>query len=569
MKNRSFYNALIHGKNEMPGTPAELESSLSDFIRTQNGEISASLWVRRDDVSFTSAANPDHLWKPSSSLMDFIENPSVDSDFRIIRHWELSSMDPAAPFSETADVLPLYRLGRNTGFLGLTGMPDTENDPSWIRDCAVLTGVLLHEMGLYRHLEELLQSRNTDLDNQGAALDYTLTVNERNMRLFKSNNAIAKMLLNMQVYSVSELLTLLSQIMPGFLDTQGITVYSVDKEKSLFRLVSSGSVSGDKPGVPAMIPIEDEGPMGRAYRSGGMVFLGPEELAMDRGGMSGARDSMVCLPLRSQNGILGMLNFLDKAGEPFDREDASHIGSLSTLLDMAIEKTSLFEAKMNSERFSLLGEMSAMIVHDIKNPITGIQGLAECLESPEFGEEERRVFIDTILQESGRLYDMTNEILDFARGQWVLELEETELGLYAQELDSYFRRLFHVKHIAINVACGSPGALVLIDRDRLRRALYNLTYNSYQALSDGDAITVELVMEGRVLYISVTDNGPGIPHERRDTLFQVFAPTVKKGGSGLGMSIVKRTMEAHGGTVRLDKDYTKGARFLMRLPAGI
>jgi signal transduction histidine kinase len=104
------------------------------------------------------------------------------------------------------------------------------------------------------------------------------------------------------------------------------------------------------------------------------------------------------------------------------------------------------------------------------------------------------------------------------------------------------------------------------DRDALLRAVRNLLDNAFAV---ADTVVVEVTQTANGPVMSVTDNGPGVPVDQRERIFEPFVrlPQSPRGGTGLGLAIVRRTIEAHGGTITCDPSATGGARFTLRLPA--
>jgi signal transduction histidine kinase len=105
------------------------------------------------------------------------------------------------------------------------------------------------------------------------------------------------------------------------------------------------------------------------------------------------------------------------------------------------------------------------------------------------------------------------------------------------------------------------------DRDALLRAVRNLLDN---ALAVADAVVVDVTQTSKGPTLSVIDNGPGVPADQRERIFEPFVrlPRSPRGDTGLGLAIVRRTIESHGGTITCDQSMSGGARFTLRLPAG-
>jgi len=180
---------------------------------------------------------------------------------------------------------------------------------------------------------------------------------------------------------------------------------------------------------------------------------------------------------------------------------------------------------------------------------------------------ESELLFGIVSEEAERLNTMVGDLLDFARPNHPQLLREPLEPIVAGA----------VKMTAsaaaandVNVAIEVPGELsVPVDARMLRQALVNLLLNAIQAMPHGGAVALRAFAEGggshKYARIDVTDTGPGISHELGDKIFLPFF-TTRATGSGLGLAVVKRIADAHGGDVRLESTEGPGATFRLRLP---
>jgi signal transduction histidine kinase len=191
---------------------------------------------------------------------------------------------------------------------------------------------------------------------------------------------------------------------------------------------------------------------------------------------------------------------------------------------------------------------------------------------------DHKTLTGLVMRESDRLSRLLSEFLDFARVR-VARTETVDLAVMARSAASLV-----VAHpdrpptvqVSCDIAEGDP-IRVEGDEDLLHRAIFNLALNAVQASSDGGEVRIEvvrgggdqvppgMVMEGDTVTIRVSDNGPGIPPEIRDRMFDPFF-TTKANGSGLGLAVVHRAIEAHRGLVFVDSS-NRGTRFTVILPS--
>ena len=237
----------------------------------------------------------------------------------------------------------------------------------------------------------------------------------------------------------------------------------------------------------------------------------------------------------------------------------------------------LEELRLRTERLEAVAELSASLAHEIKNPLASIRSAVEQLGARGRATEDERVLATLIVRESDRLSRLLSEFLDFARVR-VTRGERVNMGEVAQAAvrlaDTHPDR-----KSGVSVTCVTPTEPLLVegDEDLLHRAIFNITLNAVQAApASSGRVTVELSrlefeqiptgvpFEVSAVSLRVSDNGPGIPIELRERVFDPFF-TTKTGGTGLGLPIVHRAIEAHRGFVFMDSS-SKGTRFTVLLP---
>jgi signal transduction histidine kinase len=208
-----------------------------------------------------------------------------------------------------------------------------------------------------------------------------------------------------------------------------------------------------------------------------------------------------------------------------------------------------------------------MLAHDFRGPMTVIRGYAETLmEEPVLPEPEVRERAELIIKMVDRLERMTVETLDFARAGARLARRRVTLSSFLVELadgvalevpELTLVRDFHVP----------ADAVASLDVDKLRRAVGNIAANARDAMRGRGRCHLRAeIDEGRLVMI-VADEGPGVPAEIRDRLFEPFVTQGKSAGTGLGLAVARRFVEDHGGSLeRLPEG--PGARFRLALPLG-
>ncbi len=229
----------------------------------------------------------------------------------------------------------------------------------------------------------------------------------------------------------------------------------------------------------------------------------------------------------------------------------------------SLERIEAQETARRRETLATVGEMAAGLAHEVRNPLGAIQGAAEVLAS-EQDPSRTREMLEVIQEESARLGRVVGEFLDYARPGFPRR-EAVRLDALAGKCLQAMRLSGPSIRAEVNVDPGSPPALG--DPDQLQRAFMNLIQNAREAAGAGGALRLDIAPAGpdRVL-IRFEDDGPGIPPEMIPRLFKPFA-TNRPGGTGLGLALVHRVVEAHGGEIRVDGRPGIGAAFTLLLPA--
>jgi two-component system sensor histidine kinase HydH len=229
-----------------------------------------------------------------------------------------------------------------------------------------------------------------------------------------------------------------------------------------------------------------------------------------------------------------------------------------------IEQRKLVEQLNLAERLAALGEMVAGVSHEIKNPLGIIQSTAELLNNmPEAGEKHKRLS-SVITEESIRLNRIVTEFLDFSRPH-ELNLQKFFLSDIIQKNIDFLKPEIDKKGISVNTNIDGQKYPITADQDLLHRVLMNLIINAMQAMPDEGSINIDIT-EGKGEYIiEIKDSGCGISSENLNKIFNPFFTTKEK-GSGLGLPIVRKIVEGHGGTIEIESREGEGTGVTLNLP---
>jgi two-component system sensor histidine kinase PilS (NtrC family) len=232
---------------------------------------------------------------------------------------------------------------------------------------------------------------------------------------------------------------------------------------------------------------------------------------------------------------------------------------------------------VRTERLQAVAELSASLAHEIKNPLASIRSATEQLARRQLkrgdaDEDEQALFALTV-READRLSRLLSEFLDFARTR-AAQLTPVDVGSVARAAVALARQHPACGDgvvISIDAPDNNTECLVAGDDDLLHRAVFNLVLNAVQAVSPSGRVHVHVTtatdraIDGEAVAVHVNDDGPGIPQEMRDRVFEPFV-TSKQGGTGLGLPIVHRAAEAHKGAVFVEH-LSPGTRFTLLVPS--
>lgn len=221
---------------------------------------------------------------------------------------------------------------------------------------------------------------------------------------------------------------------------------------------------------------------------------------------------------------------------------------------------------VRQERLSSLGKFSSMIIHDLRNPLSVIKGYADLLELKLEGQSaDLHKYASQIRRETSRLTGLTNEWLDYSRGEIRLVYSPVTVEELFNQLRENVEARLNAKNIVVNWNIVFKGT-ALLDLDRMLRVLVNLMDNACKACSRGGSINISADSDSGNLVLTVKDNGIGMDQETLNHIFEPFYSTSDRGGTGLGMHIVKTVVEAHVGTVDVQSTPGGGTEIALRIP---
>lgn len=257
-----------------------------------------------------------------------------------------------------------------------------------------------------------------------------------------------------------------------------------------------------------------------------------------------------------------LAGILERFNESTTKLEERHSELLREVDELKEQLRQKDEEVKRAERLAVLGETAAGLAHEIRNPLGAIALFVSMLKSDLVDRPESLRLVDQIERGIQSLDGVVSNVLHFARNIR-LRIGPMNLHSVVQELQHHFASLYSPQCCFQVCMTGNP--YVKADEQGIRQCLYNIITNALQAVSFAGTISIRVsdseISDG--VNIEIEDDGPGVPTELLDTLFEPFT-SGRREGTGLGLSIVRRIIEAHGGEVRVSN--TPHALFSLVIP---
>ncbi|OOZ38488.1 histidine kinase [Solemya pervernicosa gill symbiont] len=243
-------------------------------------------------------------------------------------------------------------------------------------------------------------------------------------------------------------------------------------------------------------------------------------------------------------------------------------GGTVILLEDLTEIHQLEGELVHSERLASIGRLAAGVAHEIGNPVTGIASLSQNMMHDIDDHEFQREGLELILQQTGRIANIVQSLVNFSHGGTVDDFVATDIEL-CDAIEEAVRlvQLSHEgKQLHYNNHC-QRALTINGDRQRITQVFVNLLSNACDASQPGDTISIDYQIDGSYIVIELSDQGHGIPDELAEKIFEPFFTTKQPGeGTGLGLPLVYSIVQEHSGTITLSKSNSSGSLFTIRLP---
>lgn len=357
-----------------------------------------------------------------------------------------------------------------------------------------------------------------------------------------------------------------------------VALYLWDGERRAYRFLSERGEREDPPPLHvARQPFTDGFADGqRAYLRADLERIATrdsrraDELG-ERLALLREMSAEVALPFRAGDVVLGWLALRElEHDEGFTEEEVARLAQTTTRAAVVLENLHDFEKLKEEHRLAGLGTMAAGLAHEIRNPLAGIKGAAQYLQTSREGPDAEMVQV--IIDEVDRLSIVVSQFLDYAR-PYQVHREEVAVGALVARVAGLLRAQALDDVVVVeDVAPDLPA--VEVDAPKLTQVLLNLGQNAVQAMRHGGTLTLHArvgalrdpkARRAPALEIAVEDTGVGIPAADLDKLFVPFF-TTRHDGTGLGLAISRRIVHAHGGELDVASSPGRGSTFTVRVP---
>jgi signal transduction histidine kinase len=279
------------------------------------------------------------------------------------------------------------------------------------------------------------------------------------------------------------------------------------------------------------------------------------------------RTSVLIVPLQVRSRMVGLLVISFRQHRVLSALELETLQAMGAHFAAAIESHRLQQQLVEHERLVALGELSAIVAHEVRNPLGAIFNAVATLRRFVEPNAPARTLVTIVAEEANRLNRIVDDLLDFARPASPL-LQPVPLEQLLQE--AVRTATSGEPQVRVEWALEPDVPPIPVDERMMRQAFLNLALNAVQAMPQGGTLRVSArrCPEQPGALVEFSDTGFGIPPELRERLFKPFF-TTKATGTGLGLAIVQRTLDAHSGRIQIDSPPGGGTTFRLTLPLGV
>ncbi len=275
--------------------------------------------------------------------------------------------------------------------------------------------------------------------------------------------------------------------------------------------------------------------------------------------------NMLCFPIRNkQNEIIAVLQLLNSIKGKFTFEEEKYLDAISLNIAAVLENSSLVERLLKAERSMSLDKMGNFLAHDIKKPILTSKRYVEHLANKELPFEIKQI-VDMLVEKLNYVANRVSTTSEYTEGTIILRRQNVSLNNTLHNYAAEINQLLSLHNCKIEYNLDED-VNVFIDLKEFYQAYYNIVKNACEAYKDGGVISISTNVVDDKINISFDDNGIGIAKDDLNKVFEPFWTKNKVKNSGLGLSIAKKIIEDHEGTIEIKSEKNKGTIVIIKLP---
>ena len=225
-------------------------------------------------------------------------------------------------------------------------------------------------------------------------------------------------------------------------------------------------------------------------------------------------------------------------------------------------------ARRRADELEELGKLTGHLAHEIKNPLSTIKVNLKLISEDIDGSDRRAARalkkVAVVQKETDRIEQILNDFLRYI-GKTELRIVEADINELIGDMIDFYTPQAQSHLIVIRLGLCRYPLICKIDVDMLKQVVLNLFINTQQAMTNGGELIIRTDKERDLAVITISDTGRGIERENLGRIFEAYYST-KPSGSGLGLSIAKKVIDAHNGTIKVDSELGKGTAFTIKLP---
>ena len=364
---------------------------------------------------------------------------------------------------------------------------------------------------------------------------------------------------------LQEVLDAITHLTVEVTGVRGCSIKLWDTDSGRMRVRSMAGIS--RPAADLSIDVA-ENIHHRSIMEGHPVLV-EEELGRDFPEVDDQTESLICVPLRHERRVLGALCVYGERRRPLGQDMISFFSILGDLVTLSIANAAVYENLKRVDEAKTWFLLKAS--HELRSPLDTIRAMARTLSQGLLGEMsvEQRRMIDRIEQRAAGLAASVSDLLQLARGRSELstsELERIDFCALLAESAAFYQPQADEKNIVLTVSCPREQGEVYGRSEGLKTIAANLLSNAIKYTPSGGRVDVSVRRTDEHLLLEVRDTGIGIPKEEQAKLFGEFfrasnARGLAEPGTGLGLTIVKSTVEQHGGRIEVESAEGQGSVF--------